>query len=81
MELADEVVKTFKMLEDNGFSVVDVIFEGYISLEKKELIEKIQELAKERKAVGNIKLVYRVDDEEYRSIEIPVGELVPEENE
>ena len=79
MEISEEVVKTFKMLEDAGFEVVDVIFEGYLSLEEKKLVEKIQELAKERKAVGTIKLIYAVGKDEYRSIEIPVGELVPEE--
>jgi len=78
MPMREEVMKTYKMVKDAGFDVVDVIFEGSMTVKGKELLGQIEELAVTNKAVGVVRVVYSSGTDKLRQIEIPVGELVPE---
>jgi len=78
MSMREEVMKTYKMVKDAGFDVVDVIFEGSMTVKGKELLGQIEELAVTNKAVGVVRVVYSSGTDKLRQIEIPVGELVPE---
>ena len=77
--IGEEVTKTYKMVKDAGFEVVDVVFEGAMTVEKKDILAVLQGLAEENKAMGSVKIIYSVAQDQLRTIEIPVGEVVPEE--
>ena len=78
MAVRDEVTKTYKMVKDAGFEVVDVIFEGAMTVKGKDILGHIEELAKDRRAIGVIRIVYTAGEEKTRIIEIPVGAAIPE---
>lgn len=81
MSMQEEVVKTFNMVKSAGFKVVDVIFEGAMTVQGKGLLDQLDVLSKDRKATGIIRIVYSLtegDGEQIRVIEIPVGEAMPE---
>lgn len=77
--IGEEVTKTYKMVKDAGFEVVDVVFEGAMTVEKKDILAVLQGLAEEQKAMGSVKIIYSVAPDQLRTIEIPVGEVMPEE--
>ncbi len=77
--IGEEVTKTYKMLKDAGFEVADVVFEGAMTVEKKDILAVLEGLANEKKAMGTIRIIYSVAADQLRTIEIPVGEVVPEE--
>jgi len=79
MPMHEEVVKTYKMVKDAGFDVVDVIFEGSMTVKGKDILAQLEELAGTNKAIGVIKVIYSTGADRIRQIEIPVGEIVPEE--
>jgi len=79
MTVSEEVSKTFNMVKAAGFDIIDVIFEGAMTVKGKELLSKIEELSNERRAMGVIRLVYSTGGDQVRTIEIPVGNIVPEE--
>ena len=79
--IKEEVVKIYGMIKDSGYEVVDVIFEGAMTVKKKELISQIEELAEQKKAMGVIRIIYTPGENRIRTIEIPVGEGPVEEGE
>ena len=81
MAMKEEVVKTYKMLKDAGFEMVDIIFEGSMAVKKQDVLSQIEELASKNKAMGVVKILYSSGQENFRQIEIPVGEIVPREEE
>lgn len=78
MAVKEEVMKTYKMVKDAGFEVVDVIFEGSMTVKGRDILGQIEELAISNKALGVVKVIYSAGSDKMRQIEIPVGELVPE---
>lgn len=74
----EEVVKTYKMLKDNGFEIVDIIFEGAMTVKDKDVLARLDTLARDKKATGLIRIIYATGENQIRAIEIPVGELLPE---
>lgn len=76
--IGEEVTKTYKMLKDAGFEIVDVVFEGAMTVEKKDMLAILESLASEQKAMGSVKIIYSTAPEQLRTIEIPVGEALPE---
>lgn len=78
MGMSDEVLKTYSMVKNAGYQVEDVIFEGAMRVKGKELLQHIEDLAAKRKAMGTIKIVYTSSENQERTIEIPVGEALPE---
>jgi hypothetical protein len=79
MAMKEEVVKTYKMVKDAGFDVVDVIFEGSMTVKGKEILGQLEDLSSNNKAIGVVKVIYSAGTDKLRQIEIPVGELVPEQ--
>jgi len=78
MTLQDEVVKTYNMIKNADFQLMDIMFEGVISVKNKELLSKIEELSESKKAIGTMKIVYTSGENQIRTIEIPVGLPLPE---
>ena len=78
MPVKEEVMKTYKMVKDAGFDVVDVIFEGSMTVKGKDLLAQLEELAVSNKAIGVVSVIYSAGTDKVRKIDIPVGELVPE---
>jgi hypothetical protein len=78
MTVGDEVSKTYKMVKDAGFEIVDVIFEGAMTVKGKELLGQLEDLSKDRRAMGVIRIIYTSGKEQMRTIEIPVGAPLPE---
>jgi len=78
MAMREEVMKTYKMVKDAGFDVIDVIFEGSMTVKGKDILGQLEELSVGNKAVGVVKVIYSAGTDKLRQIEIPVGELVPE---
>ena len=56
--LQEEVTKTYRMIKEAGFEIVDVIFEGAMTVKGKELLGQIEALSTERKAIGVVRIVY-----------------------
>jgi hypothetical protein len=77
MSIGEEVVKTYKMVKEAGFEVVDVIFEGSMTVKGKDVLAQLEELAGKNKALGMVKVIYSAGPDKLRQIEIPVGDLVP----
>ncbi|MBS3060240.1 MAG: hypothetical protein J4432_01880 [DPANN group archaeon] len=73
MKITDEVPKTYNMLKQADFEIVDVVFEGAMTIKGKHILTEIEDLASENKATGTIRMVYETGDNEARAIEIPVG--------
>ena len=78
MGMQEEVTKTYKMLKDAGFAVSDIVFEGAMTVKGKELLTQLEGMAVEKKAIGVIRVVYTSGENQVRTIEIPVGEALPE---
>lgn len=81
MGVHEEVMKTYKMVKEAGFNVLDIIFEGAMTVKAKDVLNQLENLAKDRKAMGVVKIIYSVDSNQLRTIEIPVGEPFPETQE
>lgn len=79
--MRDEVMKTYKMVKDAGFEVVDVIFEGSMTVKGKEVLSQLEELSATNKAIGVVRVIYSAGSDKMRQIEIPVGAIVPESEE
>lgn len=78
MAMREEVMKTYKMVKDAGFDVIDIIFEGSMTVKGKDILGQLEELSAANKAVGVVKVIYSAGTDKLRQIDIPVGELVPE---
>lgn len=73
MGFADEVIKTINMLKSGGNSIADIVFEGALSVKKKEVLMKLQELETSGEAIGVIRVGYLTPEKKLRVVEIPVG--------
>ena len=73
MPFSDEVMRSIEMLKSAGNTIADIVFEGAISVKKKEMLVKLQELEGGGEAVGVIRVGYLTPDKKLRVIEIPVG--------
>lgn len=80
MGMADEVLRTYEMVKNAGYTVEDVVFEGAMRVKGKELLQHIEDLAVKKKAIGTVKIIYSSGENKERTIEIPVGEAMPEVN-
>ena len=78
MTMQEEVMKTYKMLKDSNFEVLDIIFEGAMTVKDKAILESLANLASKKKAMGTVRIVYSYGENQMRTIEIPVGEPLPE---
>ena len=78
MTVEEEVMKTYRMLKDANFEVLDMIFEGAMTVKDKGTLASLEELASKKKAMGAIRVVYSAGKDKVRVIEIPVGEPLPE---
>jgi hypothetical protein len=73
MGFADEVIKTINMLKSAGNSIADIVFEGALSVKKKEVLMKLQELEATGESIGVIRVGYLTPEKKLRVIEVPVG--------
>jgi len=73
MKITEEVPTTYEMLKNTNFEILDVVFEGAMTIKGKEILTEIEDLAQDNKAMGTIKLIYSTGNNEARIIEIPVG--------
>lgn len=73
MGFSDEVMKTINMLKSAENSIADIVFEGALSVKKKEVLMSLQGLETSGEAIGVIRVGYLTPDKKLRVIEIPVG--------
>lgn len=78
MGVQDEVVSTYRMVKNAGFEILDVIFEGAMTVQGKEVLSQLDGLAAKKRAMGVVRVVYSAGENKTRTIEIPVGEVLPE---
>jgi len=83
MDPKTEIDKVTKMLESNGFKMLDVQFEGVVDAMDQRVVAIINKMAETQQAFGTFHVYYEADGDT-RMIEIPVGaapagELPPEE--
>lgn len=75
MPVKEEVLKTVGALKDSGFTPLDVIFEGAISVKGGKTLDALDEAVAERAISGVIRIVYTAGANTIRFVEIPLGEL------
>jgi hypothetical protein len=77
--MEQEIIDTYKLLKQGGFNVVEIVFEGGISVKDKSVLKQLQVLVDSEKAFGVAKIVYLSKDGSPRMIEIPSRELTQED--
>lgn len=78
MDPKTEVESLKKMLEGSGFKVVDTQFEGVIEAQDSRVIAVINKMSESGQAFGVLRVFYDVEGDA-RVIEVPVGNMPPEE--
>ncbi len=79
MTMEDEVKQTYKMLKDAGLDVVEIIFEGGLSVKNTDILKLLQELVDQGKAYGVVHVIYTTKEGKQRVIDIPTQEESGEE--
>ncbi len=74
MTMEEEVKETYKMLRDSGLSVVEIVFEGGLSVKNTDILHMLQELVDQGKAYGVVHIVYTNKEGKQRMIDIPTQE-------
>lgn len=79
MAVKDEVMKTVTALKNAGFTPMDIIFEGAISVKGGKVLEALDEAVTEKAISGVIRIVYAAGENAIRFVEIPLGEMPPQQ--
>lgn len=74
MNVKDEVLKTIDALKKQGFNPVDAVFEGAVGVKEDATLSFMDKLNQNQMVSGVIRVIYTVDDDNVRFVEIPVGQ-------
>ncbi len=74
MTMEDEVKDTYEMLKDSGLNVIEIVFEGGLSVKNTDMLHLLQELVNQGKAYGVVHVVYTNKEGKQRMIDIPSQE-------
>ncbi len=72
--MEEEVKQTYKMLKDAGMNVVEIIFEGGLSVKNTDVLHQLQDMVDQGKAYGVVHVVYTTPEGKQRMIDIPTQE-------
>lgn len=81
MKIKDEVLKTIETLKKAGFNPVDAVFEGAVGVKEDTTLAFMDKLNDNQMVSGVIRVIYTIDDENVRFVEIPVGQGAASEEE
>lgn len=74
MKIKEEVLKTIELLKKAGFNPVDAVFEGAVGVKEDTTLAFMDKLNDNQMVSGVIRVIYTIDDESIRFVEIPVGQ-------
>jgi len=72
--MEQEVKETYKMLKDSGLNVIEIVFEGGLSVKNTEILKLLQQLVDQGKAYGVVHIIYTNKEGAQRMIDIPTQE-------
>lgn len=81
MKIKDEVLKTIDALKKQGFNPVDAVFEGAVGVKEDSTLAFFDKLNDSQLVSGVVRVIYTVEDDAVRFVEIPVGQGAPPEEE
>ena len=79
MKVKAEVLKTIEALKNSGFNPVDAVFEGAVGVKEDTTLDYMDKLNDAKLVSGVIRVIYTVEDDTVRFVEIPVGDAPPAE--
>ncbi len=79
--MEQEVKETYKMLKDNELKVIEIVFEGGLSVKNTEILKLLQQLVDQGKAYGVVHVIYVNKEGAQRMIDIPTQEKEAAEKE
>jgi len=79
LKIKDEVLKTIKGLEESGFKPVDAVFEGAVGVKEDATLAFMDSLDSKQLVSGVIRIIYTSEGNSIRFVEIPVGQMSPED--
>ncbi|MFH1257605.1 MAG: hypothetical protein ABIG96_02680 [Candidatus Micrarchaeota archaeon] len=74
MKIKDEVMKTIDALKKAGFNPVDAVFEGAVGVKEDTTLAFMDKLNDNQMVSGVIRVIYTLDEDNVRFVEIPVGQ-------
>ncbi|MFH1751203.1 MAG: hypothetical protein ABH863_05985 [Candidatus Micrarchaeota archaeon] len=74
MKIKDEVLKTIDALKKAGFNPVDAVFEGAVGVKEDTTLAFMDKLNDNQMVSGVIRVIYTLNDDSIRFVEIPVGQ-------
>jgi len=74
LKIKDEVLKVIDALKKQGFNPVDAVFEGALGVKEDTTLAFMDKLNDAQMVSGVIRVIYTVDGENIRFVEIPVGQ-------
>ncbi|MFH0971574.1 MAG: hypothetical protein V1835_03320 [Candidatus Micrarchaeota archaeon] len=81
MKIKDEVMKTIDALKKAGFNPVDAVFEGAVGVKEDTTLAFMDKLNDNQMVSGVIRVIYTLDEDNVRFVEIPVGQAGAEPEE
>jgi len=78
LKVKDEVLKVIEALKKEGFNPVDAVFEGAVGVKEDATLAYMDKLNDAQLVSGVIRVIYTVDGENVRFVEIPVGQAPAE---
>ncbi len=79
MKIKDEVLKVIEALKKAGFNPVDAVFEGAVGVKEDTTLAFMDKLNDNQMVSGVIRVIYTIDEDNVRFVEIPVGQGAAEE--
>ena len=73
MKIKDEVLKVIDALKKAGFEPVDAVFEGAVGVKEDTTLAFMDKLNDLQTVSGVIRVIYTVEKDQVRFVEIPVG--------
>ncbi len=73
MKVKDEVLKVIDALKKAGFEPVDAVFEGAVGVKEDTTLAFMDKLNDLQTVSGVIRVIYTVEKDQVRFVEIPVG--------
>jgi len=74
LKIKEEVLKVIEALKKEGFNPVDAVFEGAVGVKEDATLSYMDKLNDAQLVSGVIRVIYTVDGENVRFVEIPVGQ-------
>lgn len=81
MKIKEEVLKVIDALKTQGFTPVDAIFEGAIGVKEDTTLGFVDKLNEAQLVSGVIRVIYSVEGDNVRFVEIPVGQAPEQKQE